>query len=65
MAARLSITHQSARKERQMTTRQWLLAAAVVLPLLAVRPAGAAAGGRCGFPGPGGTWRAGEVGYEL
>ena len=44
MAARLSITQESARKERQMTTRQWLLAAAVVLPLLAVRPAGAAAG---------------------
>ena len=37
MAARLGITQQSARKERQMTTRQWLLAAAVVLPLLAVR----------------------------
>jgi predicted PurR-regulated permease PerM len=47
-----------------MTTRRWLLAAAVVLPLLAVRPAGAAAGGRCGFPGPGGTWRPGEVSYE-
>jgi hypothetical protein len=44
MAARLSVTQQSARKERQMTTRQWLLASAVVLPLLAVRPADATAG---------------------
>jgi len=47
-----------------MTTRRWLLAAVVVLSLLAVRPAGAAAGGRGGFPDPGGTWRAGEVSYE-
>jgi hypothetical protein len=40
MAAGLSITQQSVREERQMTTRQWLLASAVVLPLLAAADSG-------------------------